>query len=140
MRDELTRLRAMLGRRTSGTGVDAIIRTLVDALLPGDPAERRHQLTLYELYVQAGRGTGPLRELARAWNDGCVSMTAELLADRGHVLGDLDVRLLVSLSDGLMLELLVEERGDARERAVAVLTRALTALDDRIPDDRIPDD
>jgi DNA-binding transcriptional regulator YbjK len=127
MRDELARLRALLARTGRAAGPRAMARALVAALVPGDPAERSYQLAMYELYVQAGRGDGRLRELARDWNEGCVEVVGELLAERGHHLGDVDVRLITTLADGLTLELLVEERTDTGT-AVAVLTRALAAL------------
>jgi DNA-binding transcriptional regulator YbjK len=127
MRDELARLRALLAQTSRAAGPRAMARALVAALVPGDPAERSYQLAMYELYVQAGRGDGRLRELARDWNEGCVEVVAELLAERGHHLDDVDVRLITTLADGLTLELLVEERADTGT-AVAVLTRALAAL------------
>lgn len=127
MRDELARLRAFLGELRTETEPGALARALVSALAPADPAERRYQLALYELYVQAGRGDARLRELAREWTEGCVAVTGELLREHGHDVDDVTARLITSLADGLTLELLVEERTDD-EQAVTVLTRALAAL------------
>ena len=155
MHDELARLRTLLapagggesrdtrpdeaGVRGAGPGGHggaggpdsaSRARALVTALVPDDPAERRYQLAMYELYVQAGRGDGRLRELARAWTDGCVAVTGELLRAAGYAADDVTVRLIAGLADGLALELLVEDRGDlaTAETAITVLTRALETL------------
>lgn len=123
MRGELDRVRELLGERSAEPGP----RALLSALAPADPAERRYQLALYELYVQAGRGDGRLRELAREWTDGCVALTRDLLRAHGHDVDDVGTRLLTSLADGLALELLIEDRG-ADDEAEAVLARALEML------------
>lgn len=136
MHDELARLRTLLtpapaggdGGAAAGRAAVSRARTLVGALVPDDPAERRYQLAMYELYVQAGRGDGRLRELARTWTDGCVALTGELLRAAGRATDDVTVRLIAALADGLALELLVEERTDTTT-AVAVLTRALETSD-----------
>lgn len=126
---DLVRLRDLLAARLppGAATVDELAATLVDAWLPADEAARRHQLALNELYVQAGRRPS-LRGLARAWTDGCVEVTGRLLRAAGHPLAESDVRLLVRLADGLALDLLVEERRDARAEAVRLLSRALAAL------------
>ena len=127
MRDELDRVRALLRGPRLGTGPRALARALVSALAPADPQERRYQLALYELYVQAGRRDGRLRDLAREWTTGCVALTRELLRAHGHDVDDTTARLLTSLADGLALELLVEDRTTNTE-AITVLTRALETL------------
>lgn len=121
MRDELARARERV--RQVGAGPHALARALLAVLAPAAPSG----LALYELYVQAGRGDGRLRELAREWTEGCVALARELLRAHGHEVDDVTARLLTSLADGLALELLVEGRG-ADAGAVAVLARALEAL------------
>lgn len=127
VRDELTRIRQLLRDRPVGADPRSLATVLVRAMAPADSAERRYQLALYELYVQAGRGDARLRDLAREWTEGCVTLIADLLRDHGHTADETITHLLTSLTDGLALELLVEERPDA-EHAVATLARALSAL------------
>lgn len=125
VREELARASDRV--RRVGTGPRSLARALLAVLAPAGHAERSSQLALYELYVQAGRGDDRLRALAREWTDGCVRLTGELLRAHGHEVDDVATRLLMSLADGLALELLVEDRG-ADTEAVAVLARALETL------------
>jgi DNA-binding transcriptional regulator YbjK len=97
---------------------------LAAALLPHDETERRRHLALWELYLQAGRDAG-LRPLARSWTDRCRATTSELLRIAGYPASATSVRVLGSMADGLAIEAVVEDRPNAIQSMVEIVSRAL---------------
>ncbi|MFG3437426.1 TetR/AcrR family transcriptional regulator [Nonomuraea sp. NPDC047897] len=79
------------------------LTSLPDLITTADPAR---QLSLWELYVHAGRDPA-LRRIARHWSDGCLTLLAETL----HLpTTDPHLRLLHITLSALWLELVVERR------------------------------
>ncbi len=102
----------------------AAAEALAAALLPHDENERRRHLALWELYLQAGRDSA-LRPLARAWTDRCRATTLELLHIAGYPATEASVRLLGATADGLAIEAIVEDRPNAVQSMVEIMSRAL---------------
>jgi hypothetical protein len=97
---------------------------LVAAFGPSSGPAHQRQLGLWELYLHAARDPG-LRQVARAWTDGCDEIVAEVLAATGHPATAPQIRHIAALLTGLSVEYLVEARPDAAATAVAVLAHAL---------------
>lgn len=113
--------RGQLIAEAFATLVDRELGTLRDWIahhgLPGlldqiAAADRTRQLSLWELYVHAGRDPA-LQAIARRWTDGCLHILARTLGLPPH---DTRVRLLSTTVTTLWLEHLVEQRplDDAR--------------------------
>jgi TetR/AcrR family transcriptional regulator, regulator of biofilm formation and stress response len=102
----------------------AAAEALAAALLPHDEIERRRHLALWELYLQAGREPS-LRPLARAWTDRCRATTSELLRIAGYPATAESVRLLGATADGLAIEAIVEDRPNAVQSMVEIMSRGL---------------
>ncbi|MEV0235980.1 TetR family transcriptional regulator [Nonomuraea sp. NPDC050786] len=90
-------------------------------------ADRTRQLSLWELYVHAGRHP-ELQRIARHWTDGCVRIIADTL---NLPETDTRVRLLHTTITTLWLEHVVEQRPLDHTRAL--LTHALTTAQNALP-------
>ncbi|HEX6471011.1 MAG TPA: TetR family transcriptional regulator [Streptosporangiaceae bacterium] len=118
------------GPATAGTArvpARAAAEAFAAALLPHDEAERRRQLALWELYLQAGRDPA-LRPLARAWTDRCRALTRELLRISGYQATEAFVHMLGAAADGLAIEAIVEDRPNAVRSMVEIVSHALDRI------------
>ncbi|MFC7327623.1 TetR/AcrR family transcriptional regulator [Marinactinospora rubrisoli] len=117
----LTEFRA----RPAPDGFRPLARLVVDMLgwsdgAPGLPL-------FYESYVQAGRN--PCYAAAvREWNAGLVRLLPPAFEHTGRGLGPEDARLLLALSDGLLVTALAEDTPDPADSAARALAAALPRL------------
>jgi TetR/AcrR family transcriptional regulator, regulator of biofilm formation and stress response len=105
----------------------AVAGAIVDALAPGDEAQRSRKLALWELYFQVAREPA-FRPLARAWIEGRHEIVADVLAKGGYPHSPTVVDLLVAAIEGVIARNLVETRSGAIEAMVDTVTRLLRVL------------
>ncbi|MEV8637117.1 TetR family transcriptional regulator C-terminal domain-containing protein [Streptosporangium sp. NPDC051023] len=108
--------------RAAATGTDPLGNLLTELT-----ADRPRRLSLWELYLHAGRDPA-LQQVARDWTDGWNTILTQTLRTAGHDLPPADARLTAVLINGLWLEHLVEDRPESIQEGRTLLTRALTIM------------
>ncbi|WP_433226812.1 TetR/AcrR family transcriptional regulator [Microtetraspora malaysiensis] len=119
-------LRLMRASLTEEAATGSLVE-LAQAFLRAYASDRGRQLGLWELYLQAGREPA-LQDIARSWTDGWHDIVRTLLERAEYPCGASEVHFLATLVSGLWLELLVEDRPGALDRAGEAVARGLRAI------------